>query len=1425
MYEYDQTIPHRFREIVQKFPHHIALSSKNHHLSYDELDKRSNHLATSLLDLLEKKNAHTNNTPNTKTAENAENQKTIAISAAHDIPLIIAILAILKTGKAYVPLDKDYPIELLKYMLENANSPLLLTDKATFPKTEKLTDGKKGRQIDVFHLHQLLRPTAGFQFETQTESAAIPRISPKTPAYIIYTSGSMGTPKGVLHNHRNVMRAAAVHAKGLALAPEDRVTLLASCSFSMSVMDIFSTLLTGATLCLYDLKGEGIPGLIQWLQREQITVYHSIPTVFANLLGSLSGQKKHPTFSHLRILKLGGERVNRRHLELFRRHFPHDCLFLNGYGLSEILAVTQYFLEPDKIITDSAIPIGFPTEGLEISFETEKGQKARPGEIGEMIIKSHYLTQGYWKQPQLTAKGFYMPKKANGPRFFRTGDIGYQTADGCITLVGRKDSQVKVHGVRVELDEVENILLSHDKIKEALVTTLDEQGLNTGLSALLVPFAQDGRINDGVNVNPLTLPSKTELRLFLEEKLSQRLIPSQFSWVQALPRTVTGKIDRRGILPAARLLPKWKPSEVGTPISCTGTTARLSKKKRKWLIFMDETGIGTLLANQLRENGQLVITVNHGQQFHRHFQDHFSLNRTKADDYQRLFKEIVSDREALPDVIIHLATLRRKLDLRTMGTPLSDGLEKGFYSLMNIVKALVRTSYIHKCQLEVVTGPIFNISGFEALQRELAVILGPCKTIPREFPNISCRCIDIDISPMNPRETAAAADYLIKEFSIPPPPTLVGYRKGKGFRLNLEPLPRAQQDALPESGGLREKGVYLITGGLGGMGLQFAAFLAKKVKAKLVLLDRFLLPPRSQWQKQAEVTEGEKDFPKNRVSRTIELLLKMEQSGSEVLPLHANVNDKEALETAFAQIKNRFGQLNGVIHAAGSVRGGSILLKKRDDMRPVLSPKITGMLNLEQAIKGFFRSLEKTVPKDLDGQEKNGLEKDEHQKEGKTEGLDFLLLCSSVTALTGGIGLADYTAANCFLDAYAWSRPRGPLGKVISINWDTWEKTGMSVRRSQARGEALQPQEALGMIPHILNLDSPQVIILRHGERNRLAEAGFFGSGSVSPGHPLAGPAAAPKSLQNENDSAPGDSMELMLVNTWEKFLKVPHIGTTDNFFQLGGNSIKASGIFAEVKEALGLHVPLETVFKFPTVKELASILSRKNGADSWRKDWEFLVPVRSNGSQKPFFCVHNMAGQIWQIVRLRRHLPENLPFYALQARGVNRNSAPLDRVEEMAGLYLREVREVQSESPYFLAGRCFGGLVAFEMAQQLAASGQETPLLVIFDCLPPRLKGRRKEIVKQGLTAAAVPGEAGPASIVRAHHKARFSYESAPFAGKVVLFTCRDNAETVPPAWKKFGQKDLATHVIECSHEEMIGFAFCRLRAPVFGFRYFFEA
>lgn len=372
---------------------------------------------------------------------------------------------------------------------------------------------------------------------------------------------------------------------------------------------------------------------------------------------------------------------------------------------------------------------------------------------------------------------------------------------------------------------------------------------------------------------------------------------------------------------------------------------------------------------------------------------------------------------------------------------------------MNIVKALVRTSYIHKCQLEVVTGPIFNISGFEALQRELAVILGPCKTIPREFPNISCRCIDIDISPMNPRETAAAADYLIKEFSIPPPPTLVGYRKGKGFRLNLEPLPRAQQDALPESGGLREKGVYLITGGLGGMGLQFAAFLAKKVKAKLVLLDRFLLPPRSQWQKQAEVTEGEKDFPKNRVSRTIELLLKMEQSGSEVLPLHANVNDKEALETAFAQIKNRFGQLNGVIHAAGSVRGGSILLKKRDDMRPVLSPKITGMLNLEQAIKGFFRSLEKTVPKDLDGQEKNGLEKDEHQKEGKTEGLDFLLLCSSVTALTGGIGLADYTAANCFLDAYAWSRPRGPLGKVISINWDTWEKTGMSVRRSQARGK------------------------------------------------------------------------------------------------------------------------------------------------------------------------------------------------------------------------------------------------------------------------------------------------------------------------------------------------------------------------------------
>ena len=209
---------------------------------------------------------------------------------------------------------------------------------------------------------------------------------------------------------------------------------------------------------------------------------------------------------------------------------------------------------------------------------------------------------------------------------------------------------------------------------------------------------------------------------------------------------------------------------------------------------------------------------------------------------------------------------------------------------------------------------------------------------------------------------------------------------------------------------------------------------------------------------------------------------------------------------------------------------------------------------------------------------------------------------------------------------------------------------------------------------------------------------------------------------------APRDAIELQLIKIWEEVLRVEPVGLRDNFFELGGDSLLAVRLFAQIDKAFGQKLPLATLFQAPTVEQLANVLRQ----EEWSPPWSALVPIQPRGSKPPFFCVHAHGGEVLIFKDLAKRLGPDQPFYGLQALWLNGDQARPTRVEEMAAHYLKEIQTLQPEGPYFLGGYCYGGKVAFEMAQQLYAQGQEVALLVMLDAYAPGYPQRLPWVQRQ---------------------------------------------------------------------------------------------
>ena len=643
-------------------------------------------------------------------------------------------------------------------------------------------------------------------------------------------------------------------------------------------------------------------------------------------------------------------------------------------------------------------------------------------------------------------------------------------------------------------------------------------------------------------------------------------------------------------------LPYWKQSQPVTPTK---------NPPSNWLIFLDNNGLGEALRRRLKGDGHGVAVVKIGEQTSiPHGDSHeYTINPDDSSAYTDLFERLIQ-KNLSPENMIHLWN-------HTTGEQPQSSSNQGFFSLLNIARGIRHVNLPGNIRIGVVANHLYKISGDEHLHPEKSTLLGPITVIPQEFPNI--RCCAIDILRLDESSTHDYAGMILKEFSLCPGgfgDQAVAYRTKRRWVLRYENI----QAPGPDQGlrRLKERGVYLITGGLGNVGYILAEYLAEAKKARLVLVGRTPIPPKDQWPR---ILAGGGE---TKEATLIARIQKLESLGAEVWTISSDVSNQAEMREQVAAVESQWGPINGIVHGAGIV---------------------------DEHALGAIEQLSATA---IDNQFKakcRGVEALDRIFAGRN--LDFRVLMSSISSILGGLGYAAYSAANLFLDAFALHSEPPAGDQWLSINWDTWQTWG-SNQPDTPLGKTLMelsmtPQEGIDTFLSVLAMENTCRMVVSTGDLDTRIRQWIK----------LEPPADSPEEELDQQDpstfdsrpelltpyKAPEGETEEVLAGIWRQTLGFEEVGVEDDFFELGGDSLRAVTIVSRIHQQLDVEVPLAVIFKQPTVKHLANYI---DGAQ--KKLHIPIEPVESrehyplSAAQNRLFILHQMDKQ---------SMSYNIPFVA----------------------------------------------------------------------------------------------------------------------------------------------------------------------------------
>ena len=598
--------------------------------------------------------------------------------------------------------------------------------------------------------------------------------------------------------------------------------------------------------------------------------------------------------------------------------------------------------------------------------------------------------------------------------------------------------------------------------------------------------------------------------------------------------------------------PSWKQ----TPAYRSNTEAA----RETWLAFVDESGIGPLLIRKLAEEGHEIISVRAGQKFGRDEAGVYTVNPSCVADYVALLGELQRDGITL-SAIAHLWSVARIVGAAPTVDTFEGAQVRGFYSVLFLTQALEKQGLTDPLRIVVVSSGVQSVTGEEQLCPEKATLLGLRNVIPQEYPNITCTNVDIVVPAAGSTRETQLVEQLAAELTTKRPDEVVAYRGSRRWVQSFEPVRLMTGESGLE--GLRDRGTYWITGGLGGVGLVLAEHLARTVQARLVLIGRTCLPDRSEWDTWIASHDAH-----NSVSRKIAAVRRLEELGSEVLIVSADVSDEAQMRAAVQQTLERFGKLHGVIHGAGisgpqSYR--SISETGATEAGWHFQPKAHGLYVLQRVLE--------------------------------RQPLDFCLLLSSLSSVLGGLGFAAYSSANVFMDAFAHAQHETTGVPWISVNWDGWQlrEEPEMARKSMPMGAgaadlSINPAEGTNVFSRILAVNSISQVIVSTGDLQLRLDKWIKRKTSRRQMHlPKTNSVTRYARPQLKNEfAAARNELEQTIAEIWQDLLGIDQVGINDNFFELGGHSLLATQLISRLRKTIQVEIPLRLIFETHTLAALA---------------------------------------------------------------------------------------------------------------------------------------------------------------------------------------------------------------------------------------------
>jgi acyl-CoA synthetase (AMP-forming)/AMP-acid ligase II/NAD(P)-dependent dehydrogenase (short-subunit alcohol dehydrogenase family)/acyl carrier protein len=858
------------------------------------------------------------------------------------------------------------------------------------------------------------------------------------------------------------------------------------------------------------------------------------------------------------------------------------------------------------------IDLGPPVPGVQIRIADGNNRLLPEGTIGRLQIKGDVVTPGYFNNDAANQEAFV------GDGWFNSGDLGF-ILDGRLTLTGREKEIIIVHGANYYCYEIEDVVTGVDGVEPTYVGACAVANPNTGTEGLAIFFSPTKNSIEA-NVNVVNaVREKVALNVGISPSYVVPVPREEF------PKTTSGKIQRgklRESLLAGHFEPILKELDIHLENANTlpdwfyRTTWRRKEAANltvlpspgHYLVFLDGLGLGEFLCEQLGRLGHPCIAVEQGTEFAQLGADRYRIDPKTPGHYRRLFTSLLEDRGPV-DHVLHLWTYEQYGGEAISTEALRQAQEQGLYSLLFLIQALVREQGPGRgVRMDVISSFAQMTSPDDTVASEKATMTGLLRTIPLELPWLRCRHVDVE-----PDQAGVIAEQLIRELRVIGGEAEVAYRKGRRFVKSLQKVNMLEQEVRDVP--LRRGGVYLLTGGLGGVGAHLAQYLTKHYGARLIIVGRTRLPERGEW-----ASHMEQDTP---VARRLRNYLAVEAAGGEFRYEALDVSDlaglREAVEAAEATWQR---PLAGVIHLAGE----ESLQRHWEEMdrhwvaeesvqtfEAMFRAKLYGTWTLYQLMEERPRAV--------------------------------FISFSSVNGWFGGTTFSAYSAANSFIDSYSMYQRHQRHRPSYCISWTMWDDLGMSegnptYAREAARSlgyHVITKEQGVASLLAGLSRDEGHLFVgldgrnrqmRRYSERaSRQAEqlfAYFTAAEQLSDAKfqklevrdrfqrrsscafvqldelPLTDDGQVDREqlvLSGRarrgvaDQEAPRNELEQRIASIWQDVLRIPPPSVHDSFFSLGGHSLSATQILSRLSETFQVELPLRYLFEKPTIAGLAEVV------------------------------------------------------------------------------------------------------------------------------------------------------------------------------------------------------------------------------------------